>query len=166
MQRPSVTTVTVIEGQVAYSYPSDARFKGNVKEDVKGLDFINKLRPVTYSLDTRKFDGFLMKNMPDSVRLARTKNVDYGPSSGIVHVGFLAQEVEKAAKETGITFDGVIVPENEDQNYGVAYSQFVVPLVKAVQELSAKNETQQLFIEKLKSQNEKLIQRIEKLEAK
>jgi hypothetical protein len=143
------TTVAVIEGQVAYSYPSDARFKKNVKDDVKGLDFINKLRPVTYTFDTRKFDEFLLKNMPDSVRQARMKDLDYGPSSNIVHTGFMAQEVEKAAKETGFSFDGVNIPENEDQNYGVAYSQFVVPLVKAVQE-------QQQQIEELKDENKAL----------
>lgn len=156
----------MIEGQVAYSYPSDARFKENVKEDVKGLDFINKLRPVTYTFDTRKFDEFLMKNMSDSVRRSRMKTMDYGPSSLIVHTGFMAQEVEKAAIETGFTFDGVNVPENEDQNYGVAYSQFVIPLVKAVQELNAKNEIQQHAIEELKALNEQLLKRIERLETK
>jgi hypothetical protein len=68
------TTVSIIEGQAPYSYRSDARFKTNVKEDVKGLDFINRLRPVTYTFDTRKFDEFLMIAMPDSVRRERMKN--------------------------------------------------------------------------------------------
>ena len=31
--------------------PSDARYKTNVKENVPGLAFINKLRPVTYQID-------------------------------------------------------------------------------------------------------------------
>jgi predicted RNase H-like nuclease (RuvC/YqgF family) len=77
------------------------------------------------------------------------KDMDYGPSSQVIHTGFIAQEVEKAAKETGFAFDGVNVPENEDQNYSVAYSQFVVPLVKAVQE-------QQRQIEDLKAENKEL----------
>ncbi|HEU4606567.1 MAG TPA: hypothetical protein VFS31_00560, partial [Chitinophagaceae bacterium] len=34
------SAVTVIEGQVAFTRPSDGRFKFNVREDVKGLDFI------------------------------------------------------------------------------------------------------------------------------
>ena len=36
--------VTVIEGQVPFTTPSDGRFKYKIKEDVKGLDFIMQLR--------------------------------------------------------------------------------------------------------------------------
>ncbi|TAL61993.1 MAG: hypothetical protein EPN85_03540, partial [Bacteroidetes bacterium] len=46
----------VIEGQVAYTFPSDGRFKYNINEEVKGLEFIHKLRPVNYRFDTEKFD--------------------------------------------------------------------------------------------------------------
>ena len=58
------------------------------------------------------------------------------------------------------------VPENEDQNWGVAYSQFVVPLVKAVQELNAVKEAQHKEIEKQHLVIEQLLQRIEKLETR
>ena len=150
------STVGIIEGQVPYSYPSDGRFKNSIKEDVKGLEFISKLRPVTYKFDTKKFDEFLMKSMPDSIRQKRTKDIDYTESSGIVHTGFIAQEVEKAAQECGFTFDGVIVPKNDNDNYGVAYSQFTMPLVKAVQELNEKNMQQQKHIETLEARLEKL----------
>jgi hypothetical protein len=47
--------VTVIEGQVPFTTPSDGRYKYNVKEDVKGLDFILQLRPVTYQFDVQRF---------------------------------------------------------------------------------------------------------------
>ena len=60
--------VSVIEGQVAWSYPSDGRFKLNVTEEVKGLDFIKLLRPVVYNFDTRKYTEFLTQNMPDSCK--------------------------------------------------------------------------------------------------
>ena len=43
------TNVTVIEGQVPFSSPSDGRFKTNVSEEVKGVAFIMKLRPVVYN---------------------------------------------------------------------------------------------------------------------
>ena len=48
--------------------------------------------------------------------------------------GFIAQEVEVAMKECNYNFDGIHIPLNENDNYSIAYSQFVVPLVKAVQE--------------------------------
>jgi hypothetical protein len=130
------TTVSVIEGQVAWSWPSDARFKTNVTENVKGLEFIKNLRPVNYQFNTEEFDLFLMKNMPDSVKTKRTQGIDYTASKAVIHTGFIAQEVEQAAITSGYVFDGVHVPVNDDDNYSVSYAQFVVPLVKAVQELS------------------------------
>jgi flagellar hook assembly protein FlgD len=59
--------------------------------------------------------------------------------------------VEKAAKELNYDFSGVDAAKNSKDLYGLRYSDFVVPLVKAVQELS--------------KQNDELKQRIEKLEA-
>ncbi|KAA5532115.1 T9SS type A sorting domain-containing protein [Taibaiella lutea] len=138
-------SVTVIEGQVAYSWPSDGRFKTNVKEeDVKGLEFIKKLRPVVYNFDTRKFTEFWTKNMPEDVRKEHL-NQDFTASTNVRQSGFIAQEVESAAKEANYDFNGVHVPENENDNYSLAYAEFVVPLVKAVQE-------QQKIIEGLQQQ--------------
>ena len=142
--------VTVIEGAVAFT-PSDKRFKSNINENVSGLDFINRLRPVTYNFDTKKFDAFLMKNMPDSVREKRMKDNDYTYSSNLLHTGFIAQEVEVAAKECGFNFEGVYTPKNQNENYSVAYSQFVVPLVKAVQEQQDSIQKQQKLIDLDKS---------------
>jgi hypothetical protein len=69
--------VTVIEGQVDWTFPSDARFKFNIHDDqVPGLAFINQLRPVTYQFDTRKFDEHLMQNMPDSIQQKRMAGQD------------------------------------------------------------------------------------------
>jgi hypothetical protein len=62
----------------------------------------------------------------------------------------LAQEVEKAAMETQYNFDGVIKPQHDKDHYRIAYEEFVVPLVKAVQEQQAMIETlnQQLAVTK------------------
>jgi trimeric autotransporter adhesin len=157
------TTVTVVEGQVAYTFPSDGRFKYNVQEEVKGLDFIMKLRPVVYNFDTKKFDEFLMKNMSEEKRNERMKDQDYSLSSNIVHTGFIAQEVEQSAKECGFTFDGVSAPQDENGNYGVAYSQFTVPLVKAVQEQQAMILTLQKENANQKKINEDLQKQIDDL---
>ena len=54
--------------------------------------------------------------------------------------GFVAQEVEKAAKELQYDFSGVDAPKNDKDFYGLRYADFVVPLVKAVQELSKMND--------------------------
>ncbi len=49
-------------------------------------------------------------------------------------IGFLAQEVEQAALRLGFQFSGVDKPQNDKDMYGSGYAEFVVPLVKAVQE--------------------------------
>jgi hypothetical protein len=136
--------VTVVEGPVAYTI-SDGRFKDNISEtDVKGLEFIKLLRPVVYNFDSRRFEDFLTQNMPDSLR-GQYMNQDFTGSTAIRQSGFIAQEVEDAAKESGYNFNGVHTPENENDNYSLAYAQFVVPLVKGMQE-------QQLMIEELQKQ--------------
>src|ERR1019366_7666489 len=122
----AVTTITL----------SDGRFKTNVTENVKGLSFIKKLRPVTYYMDTKKLDDFLIQNMSDSTKIMHKQGMDFGPSTAIVHSGFIAQEVEKAAQQFGFISSIVSAPSNNTNPYGLGYEEFVVPLVKAVQELS------------------------------
>jgi hypothetical protein len=134
--------VGIIEGQVAYTFPSDGRFKTNVTEDVKGLDFIMKLRPIIYNFDTRKFDAY------NNYGILQASNKDYDAASSVRQSGFIAQEVEKAAKESGYDFNGVVVPKTRKETYSLAYSQFVVPLVKAVQEQQVMIEKQAALIQK------------------
>jgi trimeric autotransporter adhesin len=126
------SAVTVIEGQVPYSTPSDGRFKTDVSEHVGGLEFIMQLRPVSYHFNTKEYDRFLFNGLKQADSLLANRS--YNKAQQQIQTGFIAQEVEAAVKKTGIPFDGLIVPENNDQAYGIAYSQFVIPLVKAVQE--------------------------------
>ena len=56
-----------------------------------------------------------------------------------MHTDFLTQDVEAAARAVGFRFDGVHAPANARDSYGLSYAQFVVPLVRAVQELNAEN---------------------------
>jgi len=126
------SAVTVIEGQVPFTTPSDGRFKFNVQEDVKGLSFINQLRPVTYQFDVKRFDA-------QHAGVSTNSDVQwasYNEATQMRRSGFIAQEVEKAAVATGYDFSGIIKPKTEQDHYGLSYESFVVPLVKAVQELS------------------------------
>jgi hypothetical protein len=144
--------VTVIEGQVSFTAVSDGRFKTNIKEeDVKGLEFIKKLRPVVYNLEAKKLTEFWTKNMPDSIR-RKYLSQDFTAATNMRQSGFIAQEVEKAAKEVNYNFNGVHVPESDNDNYGLAYSDFVVPLVKGMQEQQKMIEDQKQMIEKLQKQ--------------
>jgi len=86
----------------------------------------------------------------------------------IVYSGFLAQDVENVVKETISNFSGVVVPQNENSLYSIRYAEFVVPLVKAVQELDSKIEKQQEIINELQQENyelKKLQKEIEEIKA-
>jgi hypothetical protein len=64
-----------------------------------------------------------------------------------VQTGFVAQDVESTAKDLGYDFSGVEV--DESGIYSLRYGEFVVPLVKAVQELSEQNAKLQAQIDEL-----------------
>jgi trimeric autotransporter adhesin len=143
----SNTAGMVIGGYANWSNLSDGRFKENIQENVPGLDFITRLRPVTYNINTKKLDEYIMQLLPDSIRAIRMKSdEEYDRSKNFVQTGFIAQEVEKAAASLGYRFDGVNVPKNSIDTYSISYGQFVMPLVKAVQE-------QQQQIDHLKKEN-------------
>jgi hypothetical protein len=153
------STVTVIEGQVPFTVPSDGRYKFQVKEDVQGLDFILQLRPVTYLFDVKRFNNQYSQagagHQSNSANYAL--QTAYDEATKIRRSGFIAQEVEKAALATGYNFSGIIHPKTAEEHYSLSYESFVVPLVKAVQELS--KEQQQL----IDAQNKKIEQQDKKL---
>lgn len=125
------SNVTVIEGQVPFTTPSDGRFKFEVQEDVKGLDFILQLRPVTYRFDVKKFDD---QNRQGTAAASDVIQASYKEATAIRRTGFIAQEVEKAANVSGYNFSGIIKPRTEQDHYSLSYESFVVPLVKGMQE--------------------------------
>lgn len=145
MIRLGDVNVTVVESAAGSWTTSDGRFKNNVKEKVAGLSFIKLLRPVLYNFDAAKFDAFLSQHFPDSVKAKRkaAQQKLHSKSSNIVQTGFIAQEVADAAKKAGFDFNGVHIPETNEDHYSLSYEKLVVPLVKAVQELSQQNETLQ-----------------------
>ena len=151
--------VTWIGGHSAWNNTSDARVKKNITEDVKGLEFIKLLRPVIFNFDKNKIDQITGKK--DSGRSDEKYEVET-----IKHSGFIAQEVEQASLLSGYAFSGVSKPKNDRKLYSLAYSEFVVPLVKAVQEQQAMIENQKNQLEVQQQQIDLLMRRIEALENK
>ena len=185
------TSMTSIGGQVNWSVISDGRYKKDVAENVKGLDFIMKLRPVTYSYDFDKINGINYSNDKSLIlnkrsfskmashrlgaamegkklsgsfgkiegRLAANGVSLPNNNEGVRFTGFIAQEVETAANSIGFDFSGVDKPTNDKSKYALRYAEFVVPLVKAVQE-------QQTIINAQNNKIEELTRRLERLENK
>ena len=98
--------------------------------------------------------------MPDSVKTFTAHspeiNNEESETGKIIHTGFIAQEVEQAAGKLHYEFSGVDKPKNNNDLYGLRYADFVVPLVKAVQELSKKNDEKDALIADLQKQMNEL----------
>ncbi|HVX27029.1 MAG TPA: tail fiber domain-containing protein [Parafilimonas sp.] len=150
-------TVTSIGGYSNWTNISDIRVKKNIKENVPGLLFINKLKPITYNLNLDAADKILQRpaiNTNDGKILQRTAEdvASRKAKEQIIYSGFSAQDVERAAKEIGYNFSGVDAAKNAKDLYGLRYAEFVVPLVKAVQELSRMNDEKDSAINNLQQQ--------------
>ena len=133
----------------ALNSTSDNRFKNSIEDSDLGLDFINKLRPVKYK-----------QNWSSSPRF---------------HYGLIAQEVtgslaefNKTTNDAGFIVTSSFTYTNEDiekwktqpnweslQNevsasmmgeMGLSYTEFISPMIKAIQELSAKVTQLELII--------------------
>jgi hypothetical protein len=154
---------------------SDARLKTNVSDSELGLNFINKLRPVTYKwieggkepiLEDKEIKHFGR----DGIEVTKTEIVKSQKISGKDedgndiyesisipgkrrHAGFLAQEVKQVLDELEIEDFGGWVSDNVEDTEAIQslrYEQFIAPLTKAVQELSNMVESLQEEINTLK----------------
>jgi hypothetical protein len=160
------SSMSSIGGQVGWTTISDERVKTDFRDEVIGLDFIMKLKPLTYSYSIAA--SYREQNLADTIDWYGKYDIEKMRFSG-----FRAQEVEKAATESGYAFSGVDKPQDTDGLYGLRYAEFVVPLVKAVQEqqemireLHDLNELQQKTIEILNRQINSQYERIIVLESK
>ena len=154
------SSVTSIGGYANWTNFSDGRYKKNIQSNVPGLAFINKLTPVTYTLDIDGIEAKMHKEKPSMpVTLAggpgSSSSADdpvmkqaQQEKSAVTYTGFVAQDVEKAADSLNFVFSGIDKPKDANQSfYGLRYGDFVPPLVKAVQELSKSSESKDSAID-------------------
>ena len=97
------------------------------------MSFINDLRTVTYKWKpiSELDDSVIRKDPVTGESVQGEKDTEQ-----TIH-GLIAQEVKTAMDNAGCTtFDGW-TEENDSGIQGVSREQFVIPLIKAVQELSA-----------------------------
>jgi hypothetical protein len=111
-----------------WTQTSDARLKTNVIDDSLGLSFINRLRPVTFNW---KASNEIDPSLP------YYNEVNKRDTTTVIH-GLIAQEVKAALDAEGCsTFNGWDAG-NEDMIQAISREMFISPLIKAIQELSAK----------------------------
>ena len=118
---------------------SDIRFKENIQKSLLGLDFILRLNPVSYKW--KHVDKIIETGIINGVE--EVINI-YSEENYIrTHYGLISQEVKTVLDNLKLSTDdfaGYIYEKDKDK-YGLRYTEFIAPLIKAVQELSKEVET-------------------------
>lgn len=151
--------IVSIGAQVSWSTRSDKRIKKNIKENVPGLDFIVRLKPISYSYDLTASDK--ITGAPPGTLKADVASRE--KAEAMIHTGFAAQDVEEILKSLAYTFDGLVKPQSSKDLYSLSYGLFTVPLVKAVQEQQEEITKQQITVVTLQKQIELQQQQINEL---
>jgi hypothetical protein len=120
----------------SFSSLSDSRDKAeitNIPEDA-GLQFIDKLRPVTFYWDRREWYS---DNTSDGSKMNKVHS-DETPNSG-QRMGFIAQDVLEILNDYKYIKESGMVSESNPEKLEFALGSLITPLVKAVQQLSEQN---------------------------
>ena len=143
------TDVSSIKGQVSFTTYSDERIKRNISSGSLGLEFISTLNPVRFQKENPANypSEILEERYTDRTKYETIDSYPYS-SSYIVpadpapvtdngwYDGLIAQEVSSSLSNLGIPSD--IWNANETNGkQGIKYETLTIPLIKAVQELSA-----------------------------
>lgn len=166
--------------QSAVQTRSDARDKADVEDCDLGLGFILKLRPVRYRLDQREryvemvpvldADG---NHVVDSSGNPQFETVDHikdaSRASARISYGLIAQDVGRVVNDLGVNFAGWQDHSLQDAGRDVqslAYEQFIGPMIKAIQDLSAANDNVSRDIKSIRRQGRDLVKRFDDHEAR
>ena len=113
---------------------SDRNLKTNIANSDLGLSFIEALKP-------RKYKWKDKAEKTETVTIdgkKETRVVQPKKTHTRIHYGLIAQEVKEALGEKD--FAGYVDPSKKgiEGSLSLRYTEFIAPLIKAVQELSAK----------------------------
>lgn len=107
---------------------SDQNLKNSISNSDLGLDFINSLNPVSYKYNIGGIDYITNED---------GSHTEVEVPGQRTHYGLIAQEVKQALDEAGVEdFGGWI--QQEDNTQALRYEEFISPLIKAIQELTAR----------------------------
>jgi hypothetical protein len=129
----------------APNYVSDGRLKTDIEACDLGLSFIQSLRPVSFRWIVGQREWVPPDN-PDDPEAQGTLIDHPGVRR---HYGLIAQELRDVL--AGKDFAGYVYDPDADE-YSIRYGEFIGPLVKAVQELSAQVEALTAQVESLQAQ--------------
>jgi hypothetical protein len=138
------TSVTAIKGQVSFGTYSDERIKKDIVDTDLGLEFVNKLKPRKFKRkDPEEYADLFGEMNKEPIKDDEKENV---------FDGLIAQEVEAVCNELGVSFSGHEVSTSQGNKQSIQYETLTIPLIKAVQELSATVTTLQQELKTIKGE--------------
>jgi hypothetical protein len=158
--------ITAANIQVDWTVASDQRDKTDFSSLDIGLDFVNNLKPYTFKWDKRSnyIDKSVVTELNEDGKSFKTKGWDYTTDLDKIttdgthkedwlDLGFKAQDVEALEKAAGYKIADktnlTTTLTKDGKQYGIKYNKFVPILVKAIQELSTKNDALEARIKTL-----------------
>lgn len=148
-----------ITSATAVVVSSDERTKKDISDSNLGLDFITKLRPVTYRLKVGK-NEVTRQELEGPWPLGETpkSEVSLTPVEGKrFHYGLIAQEVRQVMTECGVedaAFWALENPDDPDSTQALRYEELIPPLIKAVQELTTMVKTLEAKVAALEAERD------------
>ena len=155
----------------AVTTTSDRTKKTNIIESKLGLDFINRLKPVSYNMIS---GSAILESVEDYIPILSEpaitgsngeilKEAVYTYEKNTIppkligyevgkrtHYGLIAQDVKDTLDEIGLTttdFAGYVAADKEAHTeLGLRYDEFISPMIKAIQELSDKVKNLEAYI--------------------
>ncbi len=140
-------SAVTVYAQKALVTRSDARDKLDIEDSPLGLNFILKLRPRKYRMNSR--EAYFEK---DKERDFTAPN-DGSKARKRPHYGLVAQEVKEVMNELGVDFAGYLDSKMDggEDVLSLGYTEFIAPMIKAMQQQQAIIEQLQKEVEALKS---------------
>jgi len=136
MVRVGNSSVSVIQGQVPFSWVSDRRWKTDVEPLAVGLDFVRRLQPVSYRLRG---------------------------GNGRLDMGFVAQDVEEIF---GDGYNVVARGADDERLLSMRYTDLIAPLVRALQEVDARQQSDDAAVAALRAENAAMVRELGALRAR
>jgi len=125
--------IRAAHGNTTWSTVSDERYKKDIVDSTAGLGFINDLRPRTFKYKN-------LGDLPNTFNSYEEGSTEVFKNANTNH-GFIAQEVKTAINAHSEIKDGFRLWDNRDDgSQEIAEAALIPVLVKALQELSAKND--------------------------
>lgn len=127
-----------IYSATAVTVTSDVRAKADIQDSDLGLEFIMKLRPISYRLAVGYVEQFSDPEATGPFLPGQEPKIEVPYEGTRRHYGFPAQNVKEALGEIDAGIWTLADKDDPDSRQALRYEELIAPMVRAMQEMSAR----------------------------